>query len=123
MGCLECIEACVFKQGKTPDEFNLGLSKRKPIYIPFPQAVPQVVVIDPETCIEFKSGKCKKTCVEVCAERNAIDFKQTEEIETIHVGAIILATGFEVFDVKRIPVLRLRPLSQRLHRRWRSSAW
>ena len=103
VGCMECIQACVFKQGKTPDAFNLGLSKRKPIYIPFPQAVPPVVVIDPEACIEFKSGKCKKTCVEVCAERNAIDFKQQEEIERIRVGAIILATGFDVFDVTRIP--------------------
>ena len=103
VGCMECIQACVFKQGKTSDAFNLGLSKRKPIYIPFPQAVPPVVVIDPEACIEFKSGKCKKTCVEVCAERNAIDFKQQEEIEEIRVGAIILATGFDVFDVTRIP--------------------
>jgi heterodisulfide reductase subunit A2 len=103
VGCLECIEACVYKQAKVPDEFNLGLSKRKPIYISFPQAVPQVVVIDPEACIEFKSGKCKKTCLEVCGERKAIDFRQQEEIKTIEVGTIILATGFEVFDAKRIP--------------------
>ncbi|MGD0694611.1 MAG: CoB--CoM heterodisulfide reductase iron-sulfur subunit A family protein [Terriglobia bacterium] len=103
VGCLECIEACVYKQAKVPDEFNVGLSKRKPIYISFPQAVPQVVVIDPEACIEFKSGKCKKTCVEICADRNAIDFHQQEEIKTIEVGTIVLATGFEVFDAKRIP--------------------
>jgi heterodisulfide reductase subunit A len=103
VGCLECIEACIYKQAKVPDEFNLGLSKRKPVYIPFPQAVPQVVVIDPETCIEFKSGKCKKTCVEICGERKAIDFQQKEELKTIEVGTIILATGFEVFDAKRIP--------------------
>jgi heterodisulfide reductase subunit A len=103
VGCLECIEACVYKQAKVPDEFNLGLSKRKPVYISFPQAVPQVVVIDPEMCIEFKSGKCKKTCVEVCGERNAIDFQQKEELKTIEVGTIILATGFEVFDARRIP--------------------
>ena len=103
VGCLECIEACIYKQAKVPDAFNLGLSKRKPVYIPFPQAVPQVVVIDPETCIEFKSGKCKKTCVEICGERKAIDFHQKEEIKTIEVGTIILATGFEVFDAKRIP--------------------
>jgi len=103
VGCMECIEACVFKQAKVPDEFNLGLGKRKPVYIPFPQAVPQVVVIDPDTCIEFKTGKCKKTCVEICAERNAIDFHQQEELKTIEVGAIILGTGFKVFDAKRIP--------------------
>jgi len=102
-GCLECIEACVYKQAKVPDEFNMYLGKRKPIYIPFPQAVPQYVVIDPETCIEFKSGKCKKTCVEICADRNAIHFDQKAKIETIDVGTIILATGFYTFDAKRIP--------------------
>ena len=64
------------RSAQFPDEFNQGLSKRKPVYIPFPQATPQVVLIDPETCIQFKSGKCKKTCVEAC-DRKAIDFKQT----------------------------------------------
>jgi heterodisulfide reductase subunit A len=103
VGCLECIEACVYKQAKVPDEFNLGLSKRRPIYLPFPQAVPQVPVIDPETCIQFKSGKCKKTCVEVCGDRKAIDFQQKETVETIEVGSIVLATGFQVFDASRLP--------------------
>jgi heterodisulfide reductase subunit A2 len=103
VGCLECIEACVYKQPKFYDEFNLGLGKRKPVYIPFPQAVPPLVVIDPETCIEFKSGKCKKTCVEACADRQAIDFRQTAREETIEVGTIILATGFQTFDPKRLP--------------------
>jgi len=103
IGCMECIEACVYKQAKYPDEFNLGLGKRKPIYIPFPQAVPPVPVIDPETCIEFKSGKCKKTCVEACGERKGINFKQVESIETIEVGNIVLATGFQVFDARRLP--------------------
>jgi len=103
VGCMECIEACVYKQARYPDEFNLGLGKRKPVYIPFPQAVPQVPVIDRETCIEFKTGRCKKTCVEVCGERKAIDFRQEESTETVEVGTIILATGFQVFDARRIP--------------------
>ena len=42
----------------------MGLGKRKPIYLPFPQATPQVALIDPEKCIQFKTGKCKKTCAE-----------------------------------------------------------
>jgi heterodisulfide reductase subunit A len=103
VGCLECIDACVYKAGKVEDEFNLGLGRRKPVYIPFPQAVPQLVVIDPETCIEFKTGKCPKTCVEACGERNAIDFQQKEWTEEIKVGTIVLATGFKTFDPKRIP--------------------
>ncbi len=103
IGCQECITACVYKEGKTPDEFNLGLSKRKPVYLPFPQAVPQKVVIDRETCIEFKSGKCKKTCIEACGDRLAIDFKQKETFDEIEIGAIILATGFKTFAPERNP--------------------
>ena len=103
VGCQECVTACLFKEGKTPDAFNLGLSKRKPVYLPFPQAIPQKVLIDPEACIEFKTGKCKKTCVEACAERNAIDFHQKETLEEIEVGSIVLATGFQTFDALRNP--------------------
>ena len=101
VGCLECIDACIFKKGKFDDEFNVGMSKRKPIYIPFPQATPLVAVIDPQTCAQFRTGKCKQTCAEVC-ERGAIDFNQTDEIKEIEVGAIIVATGFKTFDAGRI---------------------
>lgn len=104
-GCVQCVEACIYKKPKFDDEFNMGLSKRKPIYLPFPQAVPQVVLIAPGDCIEFKSGICKKTCVEACGHRHAIDFKMTDRVEKIKVGTIILATGFQAFDPKRIPFL------------------
>ena len=103
VGCRDCVDACVFKQGKWPDAFNEGLSKRKPVYIPFPQAVPLTAVIDPEACLYLKTGKCKQTCVEACKDRKAIDFDQKERIEEIQVGAIVLATGFEAFDAKRSP--------------------
>jgi heterodisulfide reductase subunit A len=102
-GCQECIEACVFKQPKFEDEFNQGLGKRKPIYMPFPQAIPQVPVIDPETCIQFKSGKCKKTCVAACGERHAIDFTLEDKMEEVEVGTIIVATGFKPFDARQTP--------------------
>ncbi|MFH1737798.1 MAG: CoB--CoM heterodisulfide reductase iron-sulfur subunit A family protein, partial [bacterium] len=102
VGCLDCVEACIYKQPKFYDEFNVGLSKRKPVYMPFPQATPSIVVIDPETCIQVKKGTCKMPCVDAC-ERKAIDFNQKEEIKEIGVGAIILATGFKTFDPKRIP--------------------
>jgi len=102
-GCQECVNACVYKKPTFPDEFNLGLGKRKPVFLPFPQAVPPIVMIDPETCIEVKTGKCKKTCVEACGDRKAIDFKQQEELREIHVGTIIVATGFKTFDPHRTP--------------------
>jgi len=100
-GCLQCIEACVYKQAKVADEFNCGLGKRKPIYLQFPQAVPQVPVIDPQNCIQFKSGKCKKTCIDACGDRHAIDLRMQEEQVTIAVGSIILATGFQAYDARR----------------------
>ncbi len=102
IGCLECITACIYKDARFPDDFNQGLSKRKPVYIPFPQATPQVVLFDPESCIQLKSGKCKQACVDSC-DRDAIDFGQTEEIKEIEVGTIILATGFQAFDASRLP--------------------
>jgi len=104
VGCLECIDGCVYKAPKFPDEFNEGLGKRKPVYIPFPQATPQVPVIDPNTCLNLKTGKCKMTCVEACGDRNAIDFTQKEELREIQVGAIVVATGFKTFDPRRIPM-------------------
>ena len=103
LGCLECITACVYKDARYPSEFELGLGKRKPIYVPFPQAVPLVPVIDAETCILFKSGKCPKGCVEICGDRAAINFDQKEEVLELEIGAIILATGFQTFDASRLP--------------------
>lgn len=112
IGCQDCIPACVFKQPKFADEFNEGLGKRRPVYIPFPQATPQIVAIDPNTCLNFKKGedggrvvsdKCKKTCVEACGDKNAIDFTQVERIEEYEVGSVIVATGFQTFDARRAP--------------------
>ncbi len=103
VGCYECIEACVFKEPRFPNEFDLGLGKRKPIYVPFPQAVPPVPMIDPETCIQFRTGKCPKGCVNACGDRDGIDFDQKDEIVELEVGGIIVATGFDTFDASRLP--------------------
>lgn len=102
VGCNLCIDACVFKKGRVDDEFNVGLSKRKPVYLAFPQATPPVVVIDPESCLQISKGKCNSTCMTVC-ERDAIDFSQTDKIEEIDVGAVIMATGFKTFNPVRLP--------------------
>ncbi|MDD2709885.1 MAG: CoB--CoM heterodisulfide reductase iron-sulfur subunit A family protein [Verrucomicrobiae bacterium] len=102
VGCMECIDACVFKEAKFPNEFDEGLGKRKPIYVPFPQATPKVAVIDPDRCLNVKTGKCKKSCVASC-DRGAIDFTQKPEDRQIKVGAVVVATGFKAFDAKRSP--------------------
>lgn len=77
-------------------EFDMGLKTRAPIYIPFPQAVPNVPVIDREACVHFATGKCK-ICEEFCTPK-AINFKQEDEIIEVEVGSIILATGYDTLD-------------------------
>jgi heterodisulfide reductase subunit A len=77
-------------------EFNRGLSKRKAIYIPFAQAVPSAYVVDFDHCT-----KCGR-CVRVCPVK-AIDLEQREEVVEEEVGAIILATGYELYPAEKIP--------------------
>jgi len=92
-GCGVCREKCPAKTGNAFDE---GLGERRAIYTPFPQAVPNVPVIDTESCIFFQKGKCR-ACEKLC-EAGAIDFEQAEIIEEVEVGSIILTTGFDSFD-------------------------
>jgi heterodisulfide reductase subunit A len=102
-GCGECIEGCVYKDAKYANEFDLGLGRRKPIFLPFPQAVPSAPLIDRQTCIEFKSHKCPKGCVEACGDREAIRFDEQPLDVEIEAGAILMATGFQTFDPRRLP--------------------
>lgn len=103
-GCGVCMQKCPYK---TDSEFELGLAERKAAYIPFPQAVPNVATIDPDTCIYVKSeGKKCGACIKFC-EAGAITAEtllhQTDEIIEVEVGSIILATGFTTMDPKLIP--------------------
>ncbi|MDH4207566.1 MAG: CoB--CoM heterodisulfide reductase iron-sulfur subunit A family protein, partial [Anaerolineae bacterium] len=92
-GCGDCAEKC---PRRVPDEFNVGLGKRKAIYLPFPQAVPRKMTIDAESCLYLTKGRCR-VCEETC-QAGAIDLEQQEELLELEVGAIVLATGFDPFD-------------------------
>ena len=67
---------------------------RPAIYVPFPQAVPNKPVIDREHCTYYIKGKCK-VCEIVCPTK-AIRFDQPDEILELEIGAIVIATGFDV---------------------------
>jgi heterodisulfide reductase subunit A len=82
-----------------PSEYDMGLKGRKPVYVPYAQAVPNTPVIDREVCIHFKTGGCK-VCAEFCGV-DAIDHSMQDETVVLNVGAIILALGFEAFDPSR----------------------
>jgi heterodisulfide reductase subunit A len=98
-GCGSCWEKCPIKVIDTV--YEAGLGYRRAIYRPFPQAVPKYPVIDVENCTYFKTGKCQM-CVKVCPTE-AIRFDDEDEILSLEVGNIILATGFKLFDCRRIP--------------------
>lgn len=97
-GCAACMDACVVR--KVPNEFDQGLSKRTAIYIPFPQAVPLRATIDPDNCLTLRGKKCKQPCTAACGPK-AIDFDQKDEVVELKVGAIIVATGFELWDPRQ----------------------
>jgi heterodisulfide reductase subunit A len=92
-GCGLCSEKC---PTKVTSEFDRGLIKRKAIYIPFAQAVPNIATIDKENCRYYKTGKCK-VCQKFC-QAGAIVFDQEDEIIIEKVGAIVIATGYELLS-------------------------
>jgi heterodisulfide reductase subunit A len=53
-GCGECEKVCPIE---LPNEFELGLAKRKAIYRPYPQAVPNVYTIDKKG-----TARCRAAC-------------------------------------------------------------
>ena len=102
-GCGSCAAACRMK-GRVLNRFDEGIAKRSAIYVPFPQAVPLKYTVDPTACLYLSRGTCGKTflCKDACAA-GAIDFEQQEEIVDLEVGAIIVATGFDLLDARLKP--------------------
>jgi heterodisulfide reductase subunit A len=93
-GCGACVAACVW-QDRVYSEYEVGMGLRGAAYIAFAQAVPMKAVIDPTSCLLLTRGKCAQKCVQVC-EAGAIDFDQKEELQKIKVGAVVLASGFQL---------------------------
>ncbi len=97
-GCGICWEKCPKKV--VDDVFEAGMGTRKAIYTPFAQAVPRYPVIDRPNCTYYIKGTCK-ACEKFCPT-NAIKFNQEDEVITVNVGNIVIATGYETFDARRI---------------------
>ena len=99
VACNQCTEVCPVK---VKSEFDAGISLRKAIYIPFPQAVPNAYLVDETKCSYLlskgeKCGVCMKKCPKEC-----INLNETDHIIDLEVGNIILATGYELLDVSGI---------------------
>jgi heterodisulfide reductase subunit A2 len=98
IGCGTCAEKC---PSKVSSEFDHGTTLRRAAYIPFPQAVPNKYLIDEENCTYVENGKCG-VCVKVCPVPDCINLDEKDEEIEITVGNIIVATGFQPFDAKKI---------------------
>ncbi|MGA9049320.1 MAG: CoB--CoM heterodisulfide reductase iron-sulfur subunit A family protein [Dehalococcoidia bacterium] len=105
-GCGTCWQKC---PEKSASEFDLGLGNRASIYIPFAQAVPTKPVIDITHCrytkylrwvAEGEQGKkppeCR-ICEKICPT-GSIAWNQEPQTITEEFGAIVVATGFQVYD-------------------------
>ena len=84
--CGSCESVCPVE---VPSEFDMGLSARKAIYIPFQTAIPQKAILDLDHCIAC--GACYKSC-----PGEAIDFSQVDQDIEIEAKSILLSTGFEL---------------------------
>jgi heterodisulfide reductase subunit A len=91
--CGDCVELCPVV---VPDRFQMGLGSRRAIHIPFPQAVPSAYLVMAEECLGQNPIACGK-CIEAC-EKNCISFDMQDEMLDIEVGAIIVATGMDLYD-------------------------
>ena len=91
--CAECEKVCPQVR---PDGFQAGLSSRKAIYIPFPQAVPSSYILNMEDCLGNNPIACGK-CAEVC-DKKAINYDDIDEVVTREIGSVIVAIGMDVYD-------------------------
>lgn len=98
-GCGSCSEKC---PSMVVDAYNVGLGSRKAIYKYFPQGIPSVFTIDAPNCRQLGQGKKCGVCAKVC-QANAIDYEQKDQEVELDVGAIVVATGYDVFDPSVIP--------------------
>jgi heterodisulfide reductase subunit A len=116
-GCGVCQEKCPFK---VESVFERGVGTRKVIYTLSPQAVPNKPVIDAENCrylqskADIEAGRVPATdrkgrpakpkcgaCAKLCPT-GAIEWDQDDEILEEQVGAIIVATGYDLFPQQRL---------------------
>jgi heterodisulfide reductase subunit A len=96
-GCGICIKDCPVEY---ISQFERGLGMRKAIDHLYPNSIPNKPVIHREHCRYFLDKSCRK-CEEICPEK-AIDFEQKDEQIEEKVGAIIVATGYELYPKEQL---------------------
>ena len=93
--CKLCDECTVVCPVVVPNEYELNLVSRRAIHIPFAQAIPASYTLDESACLGLNPIVCGK-CKDVC-EAGAINYDMRPEIVTEEIGAIVVATGFDLY--------------------------
>ena len=96
--CELCEKACPIVLS---DEFNYGLKGRKAVYIAFDIAVPKKAIVDIEHCM--LCGLCEKVC-----PPGAMNFLDEDREYNIKAKAVIISTGFELFDPLEKPEFKYK---------------
>lgn len=91
IGCEACFKACPVL---VPNEYNQYLNSRGAIYIPYAGALPHIALIDDQNCLHYQGQLCD-CCSEACPF-DAIRFDDRGRQISFKVGAIVLATGFDL---------------------------
>jgi quinone-modifying oxidoreductase subunit QmoA len=92
--CGECVAVCPVERA---DDFNLGMSRTKAVYLPFEMAHPLQFVIDGSVCPGSECGKCVPAC-----PYDAIDLDMQPETIELNVQSVIWATGWDPFPAEKI---------------------
>jgi len=99
VACHACRDICPIS---VPSEFDSGITTRKAIYMPFPQAVPNSYLVDAENCTYIQSdGKKCGACLKKCA-KDGIHLDEKDTVVEVEAGNLVVATGYDVFDARRI---------------------
>ncbi len=98
IGCGACFEVCPVK---VKNEYNEGLDERGAVYIPYAGSLPNVAAIDRDSCLHWQENGCH-ACKDACPF-GSVNYDEEDEVVELKVGAIVLATGFDLFDPAKAP--------------------
>ncbi len=75
-------------------QFEFGLKKRKALHLDMPFAYPERYVLEKDECSDAE--------LETLAENSFIDLEQEEREIEVHVGAVIIATGWKPYEMTNL---------------------
>ncbi|MDP8205804.1 MAG: FAD-dependent oxidoreductase [Candidatus Electryonea clarkiae] len=79
------------------NDFNYGMNNSKALYMPHDMAYPSAYVLDREALSDTDAAILLETC-----PPGSIDLDMSEKEIEVEVGAVIVATGWQPYDVKNL---------------------